>query len=94
MKLYTSIERFYLNHFYLLIPLAIILLSCIRGFAVYFITAKGMSVVNFIQMLLCVAGAKFYMTSVLGQIPKKVSFTFLFYGLLLELILLGYNLIF
>jgi len=33
-------------------------------------------------------------TSVLGQMPKKVSFTFLFYGLLLELILLGYNLIF
>lgn len=48
MKLYTSIERFYLNHFYLLIPLAIILLSCIEGFAVYFITAKGMSEVNFI----------------------------------------------
>jgi len=82
------------NHFYLLIPLAIILLSCIGGFAVYFITAKGISAVNFIQMLLCVAGAMFYLTSVLAQIPKKVSFTFLFYGLLLELILLGYNLIF
>jgi len=78
MKLYTSIERFYLNHFYLLIPLAIILLSCIGGFAVYFITAKGMSVVNFIQMLLCVAGAMFYLPAFWVKCPKKWALRFFF----------------
>jgi len=78
MKLYTSIERFYLNHFYLLIPLAIILLSCIGGFAVYFITVKGMSVVNFIQMLLCVAGAMFYLPVFWVKCPKKWALRFFF----------------
>jgi hypothetical protein len=78
MKLYKSIEDFYLSHFYLVIPLAIILLSCVGGFAVYYITLKGMSLFNFTQMFLCVAGAMFYLTSILGQMPKRTSFIFYF----------------
>jgi hypothetical protein len=94
MKLYKSIEDFYLSHFYLVIPLAIILLSCVGGFAVYYITIKGMTLFNFIQMFLSVAGAMLYLTSILGQMARKTSFIFFFYGLLLEIILLAYNLLY
>ncbi|MDA9015200.1 hypothetical protein N9H69_00780 [Flavobacteriaceae bacterium] len=94
MKLYKSAEQFYLSHYYLIIPLAIILLSCLGGFAVYYITIKGMTLFNFFQMFLCVVGAVLYLTSVLAQMPRKSTFVFLFYGLLLEIILLAYNLSF
>lgn len=94
MKLYKSIEDFYLSHFYLVIPLAIILLSCVGGFAVYYITIKGMTLFNFIQMFLSVAGTMLYLTSILGQMARKTSFIFFFYGLLLEIILLAYNLLY
>jgi len=36
----------------------------------------------------------FYLTSILGQIQKRISFIFLIYGLLLELLLLAFNLLF
>lgn len=94
MKLYKSIEDFYLSHFYLVIPFAIILLSCVGGFAVYYITIKGMTLFNFFQMFLSVAGAMLYLTSILGQMARKTSFIFFFYGLLLEIILLAYNLLY
>ena len=94
MKLYKSIEDFYLSHFYLVIPLAIILLSFVGGFAVYYITIKGMPLFNFFQMFLSVAGAMLYLTSILGQMARKTSFIFFFYGLLLEIILLAYNLLY
>jgi len=94
MKLYKSIEDFYLSHFYLVIPLAIILLSYVGGFAVYYITIKGMTLFNFFQMFLSVAGAMLYLTSILGQMARKTSFIFFFYGLLLEIILLAYNLLY
>jgi hypothetical protein len=41
-----------------------------------------------------VTEAMFYLTSILGQMPKRTSFIFLFYGLLLELFLLAFNLLF
>jgi hypothetical protein len=66
----------------------------VGGFAVYYITLKGMSLFNFTLMFLCVAGAMFYLTSILGQMPIRTSFIFLFYGLLLELLLLAFNLLF
>jgi hypothetical protein len=94
MKLYKSIEQFYLTHFYLLIPLAIILVSCTGGFAVYFITSKGMTPFNFFQMFVSVFGAMLYLTSILGQMTKKRSFVFFFYALLIEVFLVAYNLLF
>jgi hypothetical protein len=71
MKLYKSIEDFYLSHFYLVIPLATILLSCVGGFAVYYITLKGMSLFNFTLMFLCVAGAMFLSNQYLGPNANK-----------------------
>jgi len=93
MKTYTLIERFYLNHFYLVMPLALILLSCIGGFAVYFITAKGISLFNLLQLFLAVAAAMLYLVAVLAQLSPKKSF-FFFSGLLLEAFLLLFNLFF
>ncbi|MEK9787881.1 MAG: hypothetical protein VW261_03315 [Flavobacteriaceae bacterium] len=76
MKTYTLIERFYLNHFYLVMPLALILLSCIGGFAVYFITAKGISLFNLLQLFFAVATAIIYLLAFLAQLsPKKVFFS-------------------
>ncbi|NDG46500.1 MAG: hypothetical protein EBY37_05165 [Flavobacteriia bacterium] len=94
MKTYTLIERFYLNHFYLVMPLALILLSCIGGFAVYFITAKGISLFNLLQLFLAVAAAMLYLVAVLAQLSPKKSFLFFFSGLLLEAFLLLFNLFF
>lgn len=84
MKFYTSIKKFYLYHFYLVMPLALILLSCIGGFAVYFITAKGMSVLNLLQLFLSTAAAMLYLTAVLAQMSPQKSFHFFIGGLFLE----------
>ena len=94
MKLYKSIEDPYLSHFYLVIPLAIIILSCVGGFEVNYITLKGMSLFNFTQMFLCVAGGDVLSNQYFGPNAKKNKLCFLFYGLLLELLLLTFNLLF
>jgi hypothetical protein len=94
MKLYKAIERFYLGKFYLVVPASIIILSCIGSLAVYYITKKGMSVVNFTQMLLCVLGSMAYLTTVLGQSPRKTTFQFFVFGLVLEVVMLVLNLLF
>jgi hypothetical protein len=76
MKTYTLIERFYLNHFYLVMPLALILLCCIGGFAVYFIITKGISLFNLLQLFLAVAAVMLYLVAVLAQLSLKKAFFF------------------
>ena len=79
MKLYKSIEEFYLSHFYIVIPLAIILIACVGSFGAYYITLKGMTVLNFTMLFFCVAGAMAYLTSILGQLARKTSFQIFFF---------------
>jgi len=94
MKAYTRIENFYLNHFYLVMPLALILLSCTGGFAAYFITAKGIALINTLQLFIAITAAMLYLTAILAQMKPKKSFLFFFYGLFLEAFLLLFNLFF
>ncbi len=94
MKLYKDLERFYLSKFYLLVPAAIIILACVGSIAVYFITKKGMSFLNFIQMLFCVVASMAYLTTVLGQSPRDTTFRVFFFALILQIVLLTYNLFF
>ena len=94
MKLYTIIERFYVSKFYLLIPAAIIILACTGSFVVYYLTRSGLGPLNFIQLTICVAASMGYLASVLGQMPRKVTFGFFFYGMLIQIVLLAINLTF
>ena len=47
-----------------------------------------------IQLIICVAAAVGYLAAVLGQMPRKRTFQYFFYGLLIELFLLVINMIF
>ena len=94
MKLYATIERFYISKFYLLIPVAIIILACIGSFVAYYLTKSGLGTLNFIQLTICVAASMGYLASVLGQTPRKVTFGFFFYGMLIQIVLLIINLTF
>jgi hypothetical protein len=88
MKIYSSLQRFYLSKFYLFVPAAIIILACIGSIAAYYLTQDGMEITNFMLLLLSVVGAMAYLTAVLGQLPRKTTFVFFFFGLLLEIGLL------
>ncbi|MDA7711618.1 hypothetical protein N8873_06115 [Flavobacteriaceae bacterium] len=94
MKLYHSFERFYLSKFYLFIPAAIIILAFMGAFVAYYLTIDGLHPLNFIQLIICVAAAVGYLAAVLGQMPRKRTFQYFFYGLLIELFLLVINMIF
>jgi hypothetical protein len=94
MKLYDTLERFYLSKFYVLIPSAIIILACTGSFVAYYLTKSGLGTLNFIQLTLSVAAAMAYLAAVLSQMPRKVTFSFFVYGMLIELILLVINVTF
>ena len=94
MKLYDTLERFYLSKFYVLIPAAIIILACTGSFVAYYLTKSGLETLNFIQLTLSVAAAMAYLAAVLSQMPRKVTFSFFVYGMLIELILLVINVTF
>ncbi len=40
MAFFAKFQRYYLSHFYMMIPLSIILLTCIGSIAVFLITQK------------------------------------------------------
>lgn len=93
MKAYNQIQFFYLKHFLLLIPLCIILLSCVGAFAAYYITLAGMSLLNFTFLFISVVFAMGYLTAILGQVKPAFTFKILIYSLAVETILLAVQLI-
>ena len=94
MTLYRKIKQYYVSNFFLMIPFCIILLTTIGSFGAYFITIKGMSTFNFMQLVVCVSGAMAYLTGVLGQLKKEYTFTILSIALLVEVLLVAGNLIY
>ncbi|MEK9614207.1 MAG: hypothetical protein VW080_09840 [Flavobacteriaceae bacterium] len=88
MKIYSTLQRFYLSKYYLFVPASIIILACIGSMVAYYLTQDGMELTNFILLFLSVVGAMAYLTAVLGQLPRKKTFAFFFFGLLLEIGLL------
>jgi len=94
MKVYTSLRKQFYSKFYLMIPLSIILLACVGSLAVYFIAIKGNSLFNFSQTFVCVAAAMVYLAALLGQFKKGVLFGLLMLCLLIETVILAFNLAF
>ncbi len=93
MKTYNKLLRFYLQHFLLLIPLCIILLSCVGAFAAYYITIEGMNPLNFTLLFVSVAFAMSYLTAILGQVKAATTFPILLFSLGIEVVLLTFKLI-
>ena len=94
MNIYFSLRDHFFAKFYLMIPISIILLACIGSYAIYFITIKGNSPLNFFQSLICVAAAMSYLAVLLGQFKKEILFKVLMIALLTETIFLAFNLAF
>jgi len=65
----------------MMIPLSIILLTCIGSVAVYLITLKGMYSSTFLMMCLSVIAAGSYLSVLLAQMRKKLCVSNLFYCL-------------
>ena len=76
-----------------MIPMSIILLACVGSFSIYFISIKGNSTVNFIQMFVCVAAAMSYLALLLAQFKKEVLFKTLMFAMLIEFLFLAINLV-
>ena len=94
MITYNNLLQFYLKHFLLVIPLCIILLSCVGAFAAYYITIEGMNPLNFTLLVVSVVFAMSYLTAILGQIKASTTFDVLMVSLLIEVVLLTSKLIF
>lgn len=92
--MYNKIKAYYVSNYFLMIPFCIIVLTCTGSLGAYYISSKGMNSINFVQLMLCVFGSMSYLTAVLGQLKKEITFTVLGIALLLEIFLVVVNLIF
>ena len=94
MNIYSAFRKEFFSKFYLLIPVSIMVIACLGSAAAYFIAIKGNSLFNFFQMFFSVAAAMSYLAVLLGQFKKETLFKVLMMALLLETILLAFNLAF
>ena len=94
MAFFAKFQRYYLSHFYMMIPLSIILLTCIGSIAVFLITQKGMSTSTFLMMCLSVIAAASYLSVLLAQMLRTFVFRVIRYALGIQLALIVYNLLF
>lgn len=94
MNIINTLRQQFYSKFYLMIPMSIILLACLGSASAYYISIKGNSLFNFIQMFICVLGSMSYLAVLLGQFKKEILFKVLLMALLIEGILLVYNLAF
>lgn len=93
MNILSQLRTYYFNHFYLLIPLSIILLACIGSIALFFICQGTMTPFKFWQMFVCVAAAMTYLGALLAQFKPQLLIRLLAWGLLIEIALIVLNLI-
>lgn len=94
MAFLAKFQLYYLSHFYMMIPLSIILLTCIGSIAVFLITQKGMSTSTFLIMCLSVIAAGSYLSVLLAQMRRTFVFRVFRYALGIQLALIVYNLLF
>lgn len=94
MRAYNKLQQFYLDHFLLVLPLCIILLSCVGAFAAYYITLEGMNPLNFLLLLVSLIFSMSYLTAILGQIKASKTFNVLMFSLIVEVVLLTLKLIY
>jgi hypothetical protein len=75
----------------MLIPLTIILQSCIGSIAAMLVLMQGISFGSVFQLSLVVFSCGFYNGGVLAQLPTKVNFNLLLLSLFLNLFLIAIN---
>ncbi|MCY3998143.1 MAG: hypothetical protein OXC92_04275 [Flavobacteriaceae bacterium] len=88
---YKQLLKIYIQNYYLLLPISIILISCLGAFGTLLLSMEGMSLINVLHLLLVVVLAMIYLVGVIGQLPRKQSFFFLYWGVIAELILVIYH---
>lgn len=91
MNNFSRIRQYYLNHFFLMIPLSIILLACVGSIAIFFICQGQMTLFTFWQMFVCVAAAMVYLGALLAQLKPRLLFSLLVWGMAIEISLILLN---
>ncbi|PDH46168.1 MAG: hypothetical protein CND43_01195 [Flavobacteriales bacterium MED-G15] len=92
MKLFKTLQDYFISQFYVMIPASILILACVGSFSVYFLSVKGYSFLIFFQMTVCVAAAMCYLAFLLAQFKKEILFKTLIIALLIESVILAINL--
>lgn len=91
MNNFSKIRQYYLHHFFLMIPLSIILLACIGSIAIFYICQGQMTFFKFSQMFISVAAAMVYLGAILAQMKPQRLFDLLCWGILVEIALILLN---
>lgn len=93
LPFYFKLKKIYVQNYYLLLPISIILIACIGAFGTLLLSMEGMNVVNVIQLLIVVLMAMIYLVGVIGQLPKEQSFFLLYIGVIVEILLVVFKLL-
>ncbi|MCY4560869.1 MAG: hypothetical protein OXC03_00850 [Flavobacteriaceae bacterium] len=88
---YNHLLKVYIQNYYLLLPISIILISCIGAFGTLILSMEGMNLINVLHLLVVVVLAMIYLVGVIGQLPRERSFFLLYFGVVFELILVAYH---
>jgi len=87
MSLYTNLLTSFKSEYMLMVPLSIVLQSCLGSIAaLYVLMAKGDYLL--LQLTLCVAVTMMYNASILAQLKLGIVFKFLILSLCVNMVLL------
>jgi hypothetical protein len=85
--------RYFAGSYFQLIPLTIIIQTCIGSMVVFFLLQAIPTVWDMIQLLLCVAATTLYLGAILAQIHVKKVFNLFVLGLVVNMLLLTIQLV-
>ena len=83
-----SLQKEFINDYYMYIPLTIILNSCIGSIAAMTVLAQGTSLVSGVELTVCVSLCMGYNAAQLAGSNKKIAFWLLAISLLANLLLI------
>ena len=88
MKIYNNILRDFQSSYLMMIPLSIILQSCLGSAATLYITINKGPMMLF-QLGLCIAVTMMYNAAVLAQLKSKLVFNLLILSVLINMVLIA-----
>lgn len=83
-----SLQKEFINDYYMYIPLTIILNSCIGSIAAMTVLAQGTSLVSGVELTVCVSLCMGYNAALLAGSNKKIAFWLLAVSLLANILLI------
>lgn len=86
--MFNNAFRYFTGSYFQLIPLSIIIQSCIGSIAVYYILQGIPNLWDMFQLLCCVTATTMYLGAILAQIHVKKVFYIFIFDLMVNLILL------